>query len=684
MEEDKVQGKVGQIAEEEERLLQHQKQQQNENEMNKIITSLQNDVKEKTNERDLMKQRTVLLQDVVRRLNSNSSLNTNSSEVKDTSAKKKERFDKEEALLLKTESSSKRCQELEYKCEGLKKELDLLKHDQGEMMKHEQKWEKERINLSLELQQQHQRQSEMDEIILSLEDAVQSLTDERKILKRRSILLQEVVSKLKANPNLTLNTTDEKEGIDKEGLVRSIKNSEKRCKELEGQCHELEEELSFLKQRNIEKNEEIVLTNQSQKKREENMDASITSFKTEITQLTQKTAQVENEKEKLIKKAADLNESLIRMRMKEQAKLKVREKKDNIKKAMWLEKKEEEMELRLRTGNDLRMKNILVEKKEVEVKLNDLLSEKKQHEEQQQNQQQQYQEMVIVANEVKKEVEEAEKKAAAIYQKTVKRWGERRENMGNVIKNEVNERQKIEKQLESARLINEKLSIRLKENETRENLLREKKEEVEKTVKDSEEVQNLNEVAVIAKAAVEQARVREVSLLKELELTRNEVRLGRSEFETILNKRLSDSEEHTQNLMMRLKAINNDNDKLKIQKDEIEDKYRQLVILRSSSSEISGSSNISIVSGANEGRRKLRREDNMYDDSHASPYNNIKTTDENDLYRNEEFLGNNVTDINTSNRKSSTRQQEKSSKLLKIWKACTFSERRKRFWKRRL
>ena len=371
--------------------------------MNKIITSLQNDVKEKTNERDLMKQRTVLLQDVVRRLNSNSSLNTNSSEVKDTSAKKRERFDKEKALLRKTESSSKRCQELEYKCEGLKKELDLLKLDQGEMLKQEQKWEKEKINLSLELQQQHQRQSEMDEIILSLEDAVQSLTDERKILKRRSILLQEVVSKLKANPNLTLNTTDEKEGIDKEGLIRSIKNSEKRCQELEGQCHELEEELSFLKQRNIEKNEEIVMTNQSQKKREENMGASITSFKTEITQLTQKTAQVENEREKLIKKAADLNESLIRMRMKEQAKLKVREKKDNIKKAMWLEKKEEEMELRLRTENDLRMKNILVEKKEVEVKLNDLLSEKKKHEEQQQNQQQQYQEMVMVANEVKKE-----------------------------------------------------------------------------------------------------------------------------------------------------------------------------------------------------------------------------------------------------------------------------------------
>ena len=61
----------------------------------------------------------------------------------------------------------------------------------------------------------------MDETILSLENAVQSLTDERNILKRRSILLQEVVSKLKANPNLTLNTTDEKEGIDKEGLVRS-------------------------------------------------------------------------------------------------------------------------------------------------------------------------------------------------------------------------------------------------------------------------------------------------------------------------------------------------------------------------------------------------------------------------------------------------------------------------------
>merc|ERR1712238_614472 len=121
-----------------------------------------------------------------------------------------------------------------------------------------------------------------------------------------------------------------------------------------------------------------------------------------------------------------------------------------------------------------------------------------------------------------------------------------------------NERQKIEKQLESARLINEKLSIRLKENETRDNLLREKKEEVEKTIKDSEEDQILNEVAVIAKAAVEQARVREVSLLKELELARNEVTLSRSEF--------------------------------------------------------SGSSNISIVSGANEGRRKLRREDNMYDD----------------------------------------------------------------------
>merc|ERR1712238_479513 len=258
----------------------------------------------------------------------------------------------------------------------------------------------------------------------------------------------------------------------------------------------------------IEKNEEIVLTNQSQKKREESMDASIASYKTEITQLTQKTAQVENEREKLIKKAADLNEGLIRMRMNEQAKLKVREKKDNIKKAMWLEKKEEEMALRLRTENDLRMKNILVEKKEVEVKLNDLLSEKKQHEEQQQNQQQQYQEMVIVANEVKKEVEETEKKAATIYQKTVKRWGERRENMGNVIKNEVNERQKIEKQLESARLINEKLSIRLKENETRDNLLREKKEEVEKTIKDSEEDQILNEVAVIAKAAVEQKFVR--------------------------------------------------------------------------------------------------------------------------------------------------------------------------------
>jgi len=78
MEEDKVQGKVGQIAEEEERLLQHQKQQQNENE-----------VKENMNERDLLRQREMMLQGAVHRLNFNSNLNSNSSEAKNTCAKRK-------------------------------------------------------------------------------------------------------------------------------------------------------------------------------------------------------------------------------------------------------------------------------------------------------------------------------------------------------------------------------------------------------------------------------------------------------------------------------------------------------------------------------------------------------------------------------------------------------------------
>ena len=76
----KIEGKAkfGQKTEEEKRLLQHQKQQQNENE-----------VKENMNERDLLRQREMMLQGAVHRLNFNSNLNSNSSEAKNTCAKRK-------------------------------------------------------------------------------------------------------------------------------------------------------------------------------------------------------------------------------------------------------------------------------------------------------------------------------------------------------------------------------------------------------------------------------------------------------------------------------------------------------------------------------------------------------------------------------------------------------------------